>query len=222
MLPHLLLIEDDLDILRLLRSELEEAGYQVSSAVTVMDGLRQANEVSPDLIVTDLGLPDGDGRDIVTRLRRDRRIPILVLTARDDLTEKVELLDMGANDYLVKPYQLGELLARIAVQLRAPVDDLLEAGPLKVRPTQYLASLNGEELQLTRLELALLMALMQYPGRVYSRAELISSVWRDQLSPDSNVVDVHVSKLREKFRQRGQAGLLRSVHGFGYALRIER
>ncbi|WP_407572904.1 response regulator transcription factor [Deinococcus altitudinis] len=219
---HLLLIEDDPDILTLLCSELEEAGYRVSSAGTVMDALQQAHETRPDLIVTDLGLPDGNGRDIVTRLRRDRRIPILVLTARDDLLEKVELLGLGASDYLVKPYQLGELLARIAVQLRAPVGNLLESGPLTVCPSHYLASLNGEDLQLTARELALLTVLMQHPGRVYSPAELIRIVWSDQLASDSNVVAVHISRLREKFRRHGQAGLVRSVRGFGYAIRVDR
>jgi two-component system, OmpR family, copper resistance phosphate regulon response regulator CusR len=217
---HLLLIEDDLDVVSILQGELRDAGYQVSSAGSVVQGLIQAREISPDLIITDLGLPDGDGRDIVSRLRRNRRMPIIVFTAREDVAEKVALLDLGANDYLVKPISPRELLARIAVQLRVPGSDVLTAGPLELRPSQHLATLNGQNLGLSHTELELLGVLMRQPGRVYSRQELVHQVWKDQLSPESNVIDVHVSNLREKCRQQGGNSLIRTVRGLGYALRL--
>jgi two-component system, OmpR family, copper resistance phosphate regulon response regulator CusR len=217
---HLLVIEDDLDVVSILQGELQDAGYQVSSAGSVVQGLIQAREISPDLIITDLGLPDGDGRDIVSRLRCNRRMPIIVFTARDDVAEKVALLDLGASDYLVKPVSPRELLARVAVQLRVPGSDVLTAGPLELSPGLQRASLGGEDLGLSHTELELLGVLMRQPGRVYSRQDLVRQVWNGQLAPESNVIDVHISNLREKCRQRGGYSLIRTVRGLGYALRL--
>jgi two-component system, OmpR family, copper resistance phosphate regulon response regulator CusR len=217
---HLLLIEDDPDLLSILLDELQDVGYQVTSATSLVQGLIQAREVGPDLIITDLGLPDGDGSEVVTRLRRTSRLPIIVLTARDDVTEKVKLLELGADDYLVKPVSPVELLARIAVQLRTPATDTVVAGPLVVYPSQHLATLDGEDLCLSPKELALLLLLLHQPGRVYTRPEIVQGVWDGHLALDSNVIDVHLSGLRQKLHQRGGHGLLRNVRGVGYALRV--
>ena len=147
---RLLLIDDDPDILATLQDELQNAGYRVSTARSVMTGLVQAREDTLDLILTDPRLPDGNGRDVVTRLRRTLQLPIIVLSARGDVSEKVALLELGADDYLVKPVEPAELLARIAVQLRVPSNDLLTLGPLTLSPGRHLATLNGRDLHMIR------------------------------------------------------------------------
>jgi len=215
---HILLIEDDLDIARLLELDLTEAGYQVALAMSVMDGLTKARELTPDLLITDLGLPDGDGRDVVIRLRKNNSLPIIVLTARDDVSEKVALLEAGADDYIVKPFSIAELLARIAVQLRSSPQQLLTAGVLTLYPNKRLAILADHELRLSPREFDLLALLLQEPGRVYTRAEVIKALWQDTLPSESNVVDVHFANIRAKFREHEVYRLLRTVRGAGYAL----
>jgi len=216
--PHVLLIEDDLDIARLLELDLTEAGYQVTLAMSVMDGLTKARELTPDLLITDLGLPDGDGRDVVIRLRKNNSLPIIVLTARDEVSEKVALLEAGADDYIVKPFSIAELLARIAVQLRSSPQQLLTAGVLTLYPDKRLALLADHELRLSPREFDLLALLLQEPGRVYTRAEVIKALWQDTLPSESNVVDVHFANIRAKFREHEVYRLLRTVRGVGYAL----
>jgi two-component system copper resistance phosphate regulon response regulator CusR len=216
---HLLLIEDDQDIADVTKEELETDGHHVTVAGTVMQGLLLAQEHRPDLIITDLGLPDGDGRDVVIRVCQATAVPVIVLTARDDVSEKVALLALGANDYLVKPVSPRELLVRVAVQLRERGTDLLTFGDLAVSLSRRQATWQGADLQLSARELDLLALLIQDPGRIYTRAEMIQSVWQGELPLASNAIEVHLSNLREKFRQRGAAWLLRTVRGMGYALR---
>jgi two-component system, OmpR family, copper resistance phosphate regulon response regulator CusR len=216
---QILLIEDDADIAALLRQELLDHDFAVSVANSVLQGLTQAREQQPDLVLLDLGLPDGDGRDVLTRLRRSSEVPVIVLTARDVVGEKVELLELGADDYVVKPYRIEELLARIAVQLRQDTSSVLSLGDLEVSPSKRLAMYQGKELRLSPKEFELLTLLMQQPGRVYSRAELMHTVWQDKLPEGSNVVDVHFANLRGKLREVELYGLLRTVRGVGYALR---
>ncbi|GGR03693.1 response regulator transcription factor [Deinococcus ruber] len=216
---HILIVEDDPDIARLLELDLEGAGYQVSVASSVMTGLIQAREHAPALILLDLGLPDGDGREVLVRLRRSSELPVIVLTARDVVGEKVELLELGADDYVVKPFQIEELLARIAVQLRQQADDTVLLGELALHPQQRLLSFRGRELPLSPKEFELIQVLMRQPGKVFSRAELNQDVWGGQLPRESNVIDVHLANLRAKLRDVQAYGLLRTVRGYGYALR---
>lgn len=216
---HILIVEDDPDIARLLELDLEGAGYQVSVASSVMTGLIQAREHAPALILLDLGLPDGDGREVLVRLRRSSELPVIVLTARDVVGEKVELLELGADDYVVKPFQIEELLARIAVQLRQQADDTVLLGELALHPQQRLLSFRGQELPLSPKEFELIQVLMRQPGKVFSRAELNQDVWGGQLPRESNVIDVHLANLRAKLRDVQAYGLLRTVRGYGYALR---
>ena len=154
------------------------------------------------------------------RLRRRSQVPIIVLSAREDVVQKVALLELGANDYLVKPVDPRELLVRIAVQLREQGGDVLVVGDLTLNRSQHLASLRGEDLRVSPTELDLLALLMQQPGRVYTRAEMVRAVWNDGLAVDSNTIDVHVSNLRRKLRPYGGHSLIRNVHGVGYALRV--
>jgi two-component system, OmpR family, copper resistance phosphate regulon response regulator CusR len=216
---HILMIEDDRDIADLLTQDLEDTGYKVSLADSVMHGLLMVRELQPDLILLDLGLPDGDGRQVLTRVRKGSDLPVIVLTARDDIDEKVELLNLGADDYLVKPFHTEELLARIAVQLRQDGGDMMTLGDLELHASKRLALYKGKELRLSPKEFELLTLLMRQPGRVYSRLELIKEVWSGNLPDGSNVVDVHFANMRSKFRDAEMYGLLRTVRGVGYALR---
>jgi two-component system, OmpR family, copper resistance phosphate regulon response regulator CusR len=214
----ILIIEDNPDIAALLRHDLLSQHYRVVVATSVMQGLTLAREQRPDLVLLDLGLPDGDGRDVLRRLRQRGNLPIIVLTARDAVEEKVELLGLGADDYVVKPYQEDELLARIAVQLRQEVASVLSLGDLSVFPHKRLALCGERELRLSPKEFDLLAVLMRQPGRVYSRAELAQTVWPEGLNDASNVLDVHMATLRGKLRDVDLAHLLRTVRGVGYAL----
>ena len=217
--PHLLLIEDDADIVDFLQADLEDAGYRVAAAFSVARGLLLAQQTHPDLILTDLGLPDGDGRQVVQTLRRRSQLPIIVLTARDDVAEKVALLAAGADDDVVKPFMLAELLDRVAVQLRAPLNQTARVGALELQPHKHLALLAGQELRLLRKECELLRLLMGQPGRVYNRQETSEALWDGELPNHSNVLDVHLANLRAKVREREVHNLLRTVRGVGFALR---
>lgn len=178
-----------------------------------------AREQSPDLLLLDLGLPDGDGRDVLTRIRSNSGLPIMVLTARGGVEEKVELLMLGADDYVVKPFSPAELLARIAVQLRLEVSETLSVGELEIHPFRPQVMFKGEALHFSAKEFELLSLLMQQPGRVYSREDIIREVWKGHLDSQSNVVDVHFANIRAKFREIDLYGLLRTVREVGYALR---
>ena len=215
---HLLIIEDDPDIAELLKHDLVDAGYRVSVAGSVMQGLTQVRELKPDLILLDLGLPDGDGRQVLKRVRLGNSVPIIVLTARDQVGEKVELLELGADDYLVKPFVLAELLARLAVQFRKDFSEVLTLGELELYPEKRRVTFRGQELALSPTEFELLALLMRQPGRVYSRADLNKEIWNGKLTPSTNVVDVHFANIRSKFREVELYGLLRTVRGYGYAL----
>lgn len=216
---HILIIEDDLDIANVLKLDLTDAGYSVDHADVAMTGLIKAREDNPDLIILDLGLPDFDGGDVVQRLRKNSAVPIIVLTARDTIDEKVRLLSLGADDYIIKPFHPDELLARVKVQLRQRVTESLTMGELTLDPQKRLATYKGEELRLSPKEFDILSLLIRQPGRVYSRQEIGQEIWQGRLPEGSNVVDVHMANLRAKLRDLDGYGLLRTVRGVGYALR---
>jgi len=145
---HLLIIEDDPDIANLLQLDLQDAGYRVSHASSVMSGLIRIREDAPDLVLLDLGLPDGQGHDVLKRIRQHSVLPIIILTAQGDLSSKVELLNLGADDYLVKPFNHMELLARIAVQLKRFTTDLVKFGELEISAAQRLVRYAGKNISL--------------------------------------------------------------------------
>lgn len=218
--PRIVIVEDDGDIARLLRLELSEAGFEVHAFETGMRGLTGIRELHPDLIVLDLGLPDLSGAEIARRVRRHDVTPILILTAADDVATKVELLNAGADDYLVKPFHVEELLARVHVQLRKQrVGAPKEIGDLTLDPIRRQVWWAGSEVRLSPREFGLLMFLAGQPGRVYGRAEIERHVWGEDLPPTSNVVDVHVANIRGKLRDAGGFGVIRTVRGVGYALK---
>jgi len=220
--PRVLVIEDDVDIARLLELELGEAGFEVEHHALGAAGLTALRERRPDVVVLDLGLPDLEGAEIARRIRRTETVPIVVLTAADALGSKLRLLEDGADDYLVKPFHVEELIARIRVQLRSRGDEtVLQVGELRVDRMAREVRLSGREVPLSPREFELLALLAAQPGRVVSRAEIERKVWGEE-RPASNSVDVHVAHLRGKLRDVGASGLIRTVRGVGYAVKPPR
>ncbi len=220
MSKHVLIVEDDVDISRLLRLELEDAGYRVSCFDSGMRGLAAIREERPDLVILDLGLPDLSGAEIARRVRRTDPTPIIILTAADDVETKVTLLNAGADDYLAKPFHVEELLARVGVQLRKHGGDAsTRIGELSIDAVRRQVFWAEDEVRLSPREFELLQYLASQPGRVYSRREIEQSVWGGDLPPTSNVVDVHVANIRGKLREAGGYGVIRTVRGVGYAIK---
>lgn len=217
---QILIVEDDVDILRILTLELEEAGFEVLAFETGMRGLSAIRENEPDLIILDLGLPDLDGQEIARRVRHTGDTPILILTAADEVETKVEMLNAGADDYLAKPFHVEELLARVNVQLRKrSLGSVRKVGDMTIDPVRRLVFWSEDEVKLSPREYELLAFLANQPGRVYSRKDIETNVWGEDLPPSSNVVDVHVANIRGKLRDVGGYGVIRTVRGIGYALK---
>lgn len=218
--PRILVIEDDADIGRLLRLELGEAGFEVEHHERGTTGLASLRERTPDLVVLDLGLPDMDGAEIARRIRRTESVPIVVLTAADAVGSKVRLLEDGADDYVVKPFHVEELVARIRARLRSQGGDaVLRVGELSIDRMSREVRVGECEATLSPREFDLLVLLASQPGRVFSREEFEVRVWNGQDAPSSNTVDVHMANLRGKLRDAGGAGLIRTVRGVGYAIK---
>ncbi|HNQ99572.1 MAG TPA: response regulator transcription factor [Trueperaceae bacterium] len=217
---RILIVEDDVDILRLLSRELEDAGFEVLAFDSGMRGLSAVRESSPDLVILDLGLPDISGQEIARRLRHTGNIPIIILTAADEVGTKVEMLNAGADDYLAKPFHVEELLARVNVQLRKRTLGVTQKiGDLTIDPARRQVFWSAEEVRFSPREYELLHYLAGQPGRVYSRKEIEHNVWGEELPPSSNVVDVHIANIRSKLRDAGGFGVIRTVRGVGYALK---
>lgn len=219
---RVLVIEDDPDIAKLLRLDLAEAGFEVRTAADGVAGMTAIREWKPDLIVLDLGLPGMEGQEIAARVRRTGRTPVIILTARDDLDSKVRLLDLGADDYMVKPFKVAELLARIRVQLRKARGgggETLTAGPLRIDLLRRTVRHGDAQISLSPKEFELLAFLARSAGRVFTRPEVETGVWGQDGPGGSNVVDVHVANIRKKLRDAGVFGVIRTVRGVGYALR---
>ncbi|MEV7520454.1 response regulator transcription factor [Streptomyces sp. NPDC091371] len=239
-MPSVLVVEDDPSIRQSLIEVLAEHGYAVRSAADGFGALREVTQVPVDAVVLDLGLPDLDGGDALRMIRGISSVPVLVATARDDETEIIKLLNAGADDYLVKPFSGGQLIARLAAVLRrtshvppvraahavqgprpAPAAEPLRAttvGELAVDPGARTAHLAGRELHLTRREFDLLAFLAQHTGQVVSKRRLLTEVWREPYV-DDQTVDVHLSSLRRKLGERAAAPrYLLTVRGVGIKL----
>lgn len=220
----ILIVEDDADVVRVARAYLEREGYAVLVESDGEAGLVRARSARPDLIVLDWMLPNASGLDVLRRLRADGAVPVLMLTARTDEADRVLGLELGADDYLTKPFSPRELVARVGAVLRrtaAPVSvaEVLHHGPLELDAEARIARVEGRDVDLTTLEFDLLRAFAAAPGRVFRREELIERVWGGAYDGNDRVVDVHVSKLRQKLADVGGDDLIRTVRGVGYALR---
>jgi DNA-binding response OmpR family regulator len=221
-LARVLVVEDDADIAGVLRRSLGMEGYEVRLAGDGVDALAQASLFSPDAVVLDLGLPRLDGVEVCRRLREEGDVPILVLTARDALESRVEGLDSGADDYLVKPFEREELLARLRALLRRRPprgEAFLVVGDLRLNPATREVYRAGRQLDLTSREFELLEHLMRNERLVVSRQRLLDEVWDYHPYAETNTVDVFVSNLRRKLEAGGEGRVLHTVRGTGYVLR---
>jgi two-component system, OmpR family, alkaline phosphatase synthesis response regulator PhoP len=219
---RILIIEDDADITKVLRFELEESGFIVLNATDGVSGLTAAREHGPDLVILDLGLPDLDGAEIARRIRKTSDIPIIILTAMDAISSKVSLLEGGADDYLTKPFEPAELVARVRVQLRKQRGgEAITLGQLEIQTEKRMVRYAGKEVRLSPKEFELLAFLARQPGRVYARDEIERGVWGSNLDENSNVVDVHMANIRSKLRDVDGYGVIRTVRGIGYALKSQ-
>ncbi len=218
---RILVVEDDQRLARFLERVLTEEGYAVDRCASGADAVTQLRASGYDLVLLDWMLPDLDGIEVCRQIRRGGSpVPILMLTARDQVSERVLGLDAGADDYLVKPFEVEELLARINALLRRSAGHAqLELGPLTIDRVGRRALVDGRALDLTARELALLLHLAHRAERVVTRSELLSHVWSIQFDPESNVVEVHVSRLRDKLA--GFDWMIETVRGRGYRLRTQ-
>ncbi len=213
-----LVVEDNQKLARLLKRALEEDGYVVDVVTDGATALDQLRRVEYDAVVLDWMLPEVDGLTVCRTLRaRGNGVPILMLTARAEISERVTGLDAGADDYLAKPFDLGELLARVRARMRRGANvQVLRIGPLLIDRAERRVLVNGRRLELTPREFTLLSYLGREAGRAVPRTELLAKVWEMAFDPGSNLVDAHVRNLREKLGDC--AGLIRTVRGIGYKL----
>jgi two-component system copper resistance phosphate regulon response regulator CusR len=222
---RILVVEDEPKVARALREGLEGEGYDVAVAATAGAALALAEAQPFDLVVLDLMLPGRDGRDVLSELRRaGSTVPVLITTARDAVTDRVEGLDAGADDYLIKPFAFVELLARIRALLRrGPSEDLtsLACGDLQLQPSARLAARGGHSLTLTAREFDLLHYMLRRQRQVVSREMIARDVWRETSrgTPLDNVIDVHIARLRRKIDTGTGPRLIHTVRGVGFVLR---
>ncbi|HYI37885.1 MAG TPA: response regulator transcription factor [Thermoleophilaceae bacterium] len=220
--PRVLVVEDDGDIAAVLRRALGMEGYEVRLAGDGEAALAEAEVFSPDAVILDLGLPKLDGIEVSRRLRQGGDVPILMLTARDAVDSRVEGLDSGADDYLVKPFERTELLARLRALLRRRPprgSASLVVGDLRLNPDTREVVRGDRQVELTGREFELLEHLMRNERLVVSRDKLLEEVWEYAPFSETNTVDVFVSNLRRKLESGGEPRLLHTIRGSGYVLR---
>ncbi|RCK73139.1 MAG: Two-component response regulator [Anaerolineae bacterium] len=216
------MIEDDEQILKFLKRGLAYEGYEVDTAMDGPSGLAIARDNPPDLVVLDLMLPGMDGLEVCRRLRAGGPVPILILTAKDTVTDRIQGLDMGADDYMVKPFELDELLARIRALLRRAqpaqpqilrfADLTLDTGARQARRGERVISLTAKEYELLEL-------FMRNPRQVLDRDTIFDRVWGYDFGGASNIIEVYVRYLRQKLEEGGESRLIHTVRGMGYVLR---
>jgi DNA-binding response OmpR family regulator len=217
-----LVVEDDAKVARLLSRVLQEEGFVVDACTSAADAITLGASLSYDLMVLDWMLPEGSGLDVCRTLRRKGiSAPIIMLTARGEVAERVLGLEAGADDYVCKPFHVDELLARVHAVLRRSQGTVsrFAVGPLEIDRTRRAATLRGALLDLTAREFTLLAYLAQRAGQVVSRTELLAHAWEARFDPGSNLVEVHVSRIRDKLGV--DAGCIETVRGQGYRLRAE-
>ncbi|MDG5471041.1 response regulator transcription factor [Jeotgalibacillus sp. ET6] len=232
MSKKVLVVDDEQSIVTLLKYNLEQAGYEVITALDGQEGKQKAIDDDPDLIVLDLMLPKMDGIEVCKQLRQEHiQTPIIMLTARDDEFDKVLGLELGADDYITKPFSPREVVARAKAILRrtkqaepqAPEeedeDTSFKVGDVKVFPDQYEAYYKDRQLELTPKEFELLLYLVENKGRVLTRDQLLQAVWNYDFAGDTRIVDVHISHIREKIEENTKKPLyIKTIRGLGYKM----
>lgn len=225
MAEHILLVEDEEKLARMVELELQYEGYQVDKAFDGPSGLEKAQSGGFQLILLDVMLPGMSGMEVLRRLRRESQVPVIMLTARDAVMDKVSGLDSGANDYITKPFVIEELLARIRAALRVSgkaaengEQEALTVGTLTLEPESRQVTVKGERVELTRKEFDLLEYLLRNKGKVVTRDALLDHVWGFDFVGETNAVDVYIRFLRSKIDERFDLKLIRTVRGVGYVI----
>jgi two-component system alkaline phosphatase synthesis response regulator PhoP len=228
MAARILVVDDEPAVTDLLAYNLRQAHYEVLTAADGREALRLAQQANPDLILLDLMLPEIDGLDVCCQLRKTSQVPILMVTALGEETDRVVGLELGADDYITKPFSVREVLARIKAVLRRAADDegpgkaaaiLHGRGGLRLDPERHEATVEGAGLSLTRLEFELLAMLLRHPGRAFTRERLLEQAWGYDFAGDTRAVDSAVKRLRAKLRAISeQADCIETVRGVGYRL----
>jgi DNA-binding response OmpR family regulator len=220
---NILLVEDEVKLAKFIELELSSEGYQVSVAHDGMTGLTLARESSPELIVLDWMLPGLSGLEICRRLRSTgNKVPVILLTARDEVSDRVAGLDAGADDYVVKPFSIEELLARIRAHLRRTQEteaDVLQFEDLRLNRLTHEVYRDQRAIELTAKEFDLLEYLLSNPRQVFTKDQILENVWGYDFMGDSNIIEVYIRYLRLKLEEKGEKRLIQTVRGVGYALR---
>jgi two-component system KDP operon response regulator KdpE len=220
----ILVVDDDLQLRRFLRTTLTGHGHSVAEAGSVAEAIDAIARVQPQVILLDLGLPDGDGLTVLHRIPAETRPPVIVLSARGQEGDKVTALDAGAEDYLTKPFGASELLARIRVVLRraggAPAPDVLEVGPIRIDQPRHSVTVGGHEVHLTPIEFRLLLELARHPGRVLTHRQLLREIWGPNAVEEVHYLRVHMAALRRKVEaDPARPRWLLTEAGVGYRMR---
>ena len=220
---RILVVDDELQIRKLLRVSLSAHGYQVDEAATGEEGIMQTTMLKPDMIILDLGLPDVDGKEVIRRVREWSAVPIIILTARGQEEEKIEALDAGADDYVTKPFSVGELMARMRVSLRraarAEDEPVIHCGGLTVDLALRRVSVEGQEVRLTPTEYDIIKVLAQHAGKVLTHKQLLKAVWGSAYNEDTHYIRVYVGQLRRKIEpDPAQPRYIITESGVGYRL----
>ncbi len=222
--PSVLVVEDEAALATLLRYNLEREGYRVFEAGDGEEALLVADETQPDLVILDWMLPQLSGIEVCRRMRSRghlRNAPIIMLTARGEESDRIRGLDTGADDYIVIPFFMSELLARIRAVMRrvrpSLVEDVLEVGEIRMDRGSHRVKRAGRDIHLGPTEYRLLDQLMQHPGRVFTREQLLDSVWGSDIYVEARTVDVHVGRLRKALNESGERDPIRTVRSTGYS-----
>ncbi|MEO7933517.1 MAG: response regulator transcription factor [Chthoniobacterales bacterium] len=221
--PIAVVIDDEIQMRRLLRLALESDSYQVFDAETGTDGLRAVVHHRPDVVLLDLGLPDITGFDVLQRLREWTPVPVLILSVQDAFDDKVRALDLGADDYVTKPFNTAELLARLRVIQRRAANpeksSTFTLGPLQIDYAAHLVHLDGAEISLTATEYAVLRTLAQHAGKIVTQKQLLTQVWGDKAGGQAQYLRVYINHLRNKLEpEPSSIRLIKTEPGIGYRL----
>jgi DNA-binding response OmpR family regulator len=225
-MKKIVLIEDDADLYSLIQYNLEKEGFTMAGSQTGKGAIELCRRERPDLIILDIMLPDSDGLEICRAIRNHPElapVPVIFLTARASETDRIVGLELGANDYIVKPFFIRELIARIKIHFRGqpPATKILRSGDLELDRARCRVHLNGGEVTLTATEFRLLEFLMSRPGVVFSREQLLDAVWGHDRAVTDRTVDVYILRLRQKIESAEESTFIRSVRGFGYSFNAE-
>jgi len=221
---RVLVVDDEAAILRFLKPALEANGYEMLSAASIADGLKRAAADSPDIILLDLGLPDGDGKGVIRQARQWSDVPIIVLSAREREAEKIEALDLGADDYVNKPFNVGELMARMRAALRHRMQrkgevPVLRIGDVEIDAVRHSVTRDGAEVKLTPKEFELLSFLARHAGRVLTHRQILTAVWGPAHAQDTQYLRVYVGQLRQKIEEQADdPRIVLTEPGIGYRI----